>query len=191
MVPGLDGVRSGGPLSSDADPDRPVRDLSTWTVGRLEALTATRQGHELERIRVVAQAHLHRSGEPRPARLRWAKLSLHANARLPGDSSWSRARKTRQNFALRTWVIDHLGPDTDPDWQPAVLAADTLAALTLDPDRAVALAARWRDLPVGQIDELRRHKNMTAHLDRLVDFVPPGPVRDRLVTWTWARTHLP
>ncbi|MFC0532050.1 hypothetical protein [Phytohabitans kaempferiae] len=37
------------------------------------------------------------------------------------------------NFALRTWIIEHLGPDTDPDWDPESLAADTLAALTLDP----------------------------------------------------------
>ncbi|WP_436850219.1 TetR/AcrR family transcriptional regulator [Streptomyces monashensis] len=75
------------------------------------------------------------------------RLSLNANARLPGDTPWSHDRKTRQNFELRTWIIDHLGPDTDSDWDPEALAADTLAALALDPGQVIAQSASWRDLP--------------------------------------------
>jgi hypothetical protein len=178
-------------LSDDADRDQPVRDLSTWTVDRLEAFATTRQGEELECVRVVAQSHVYRSDEPPDVRLRWAKLSLNANERLPDGGPWSRARKTCQNFALRTWIIGHLGPDTDPDWRPDVVAADTLAALTLDPGEAAALSRSWCDLPVGRIGELRRHKNMTAHLDQLLGHLPPGPDRDRLLSWTEVREHLP
>ncbi|MEE1838771.1 hypothetical protein ACIODX_37805 [Streptomyces sp. NPDC088190] len=178
-------------MSNDADRDQPIRDLSTWAVDRLEAFTITQQGHELERIRVVAQSHAYRSDEPRHVRLRWAKLSLHANARLPGDTPWGQDRKTRQSFALRTWIIDHLGPDTDSDWDPEALAADTLAALALDPGQVLAMSASWRDLPTEQIGELRRYKNKTAHLDRLLDFLPPGPDKDRLINWTEVRKHLP
>ncbi|SEL25913.1 hypothetical protein [Streptacidiphilus jiangxiensis] len=178
-------------MSNDANRDQPIRNLSTWTLDRLEAFTITQQGHELERIRVVAQSQAYRSDEPRHVRLRWAKLSLNANARLPGDTPWSLARKTRQNFALRTWIIDHLGPDTDSDWDPEVLAADTLEALALEPDQATTLSASRRDLPTEQISELRRHKNKTAHLDRLLGFLPPGPDKVRLTAWAEARKHLP
>lgn len=178
-------------MSNDKDRDQPICDLSTWTVERLEAFTMAQQGHVLEQVRVVAQSHAYRSDEPRHVRLRWARLSLNANARLPGDTSWSQDRKIRHNFALRTWIIEHLGPDSEPDWDPETLAADTLAALALDPGRAVALSAHWRELPTELIGELRRHKSKSAHLDRLLGFLPPGPVRDQLITWTEARKHLP
>ena len=178
-------------MSNDADQDQPIRDLSAWTVDRLEAFMTTQQGHELERIRVVAQSHAYRSDEPQRVRLRWAKLSLNANERLPGDTPWSHDRKTRQNFALRTWIIDHLGPGTDSDWDPEALAADTLAALALDPGQVMALSASWRDLPIEQISGLRRYKNRTAHLDRLLDHLPPGPDKDQLITWSEVREYLP
>jgi hypothetical protein len=180
----------GGKLS-DTDHDQPIQDLSTWTIDRLEALATAQQGQELERIRVVAQSHAYRSGEPQSVRLRWAKLSLSANERLPGGNPWDDARKDHQNFALRTWVIEHIGPGTDRDWDPEALAADTLAALTLDPGQAGALSANWRELPIEQIGELRRHKNMTAHLDRLMAFIPSGPTKDRLNSWIDVRKHLP
>lgn len=178
-------------MSNDADRDQPFPALSTWTVDHLEAFAVTQQGLDLERVRVVAQSHAYRSDEPRHVRLRWAKLSLNANERLPGDDPWSRVRKIRQNFALRTWIIDHLGPDTDADWDPASLAADTLAVLALDPGQVTALSASWRDLPIERIGELRRYRSMTAHLDRLVDLLPPGPAKDRLIAWTEVHTHLP
>jgi hypothetical protein len=47
-------------------------DISGWTIERLEAYTATQHGQELERIRVVAQAHAYRSEEPKHVRVRWA-----------------------------------------------------------------------------------------------------------------------
>ncbi|GAA3623737.1 hypothetical protein GCM10022419_131720 [Nonomuraea rosea] len=49
---------------------------------------------------------------------------------------------------------------------------------------AAGLAKGWRDLPIEQIRELRRHKNLTAHLETLVGYLAHGPVRERLVTWT-------
>jgi hypothetical protein len=168
--------------------------LSTWTIERLEAHAATQQrGQELERIREIAKAHAHRSKEPKRVRLRWAKLSLDANARLHGDSSspWARERMACQNFALRTWIIEHLGPDPDPEWDPGTLAADTLAALTLDLSRASTAAANWPDLPIEQIDELRRHKNLTSHLPTLITYLQPGPARDQIASWIETRKHLP
>ena len=96
-----------------------------------------------------------------------------------------------QEFALRTWVIEHLGPDADPDWNPEALADDTLAALSLDPHQAESTAAHWRDLPREQIGALRRHKNLTAHVDRLIPNLQPGPAKDRLTTWASTRHQLP
>ncbi|MFG2661650.1 hypothetical protein [Streptomyces sp. NPDC048425] len=176
---------------SDTAHDQPIRDLSTWTIDPLEAFAIAQQGQELELIRVVAQSHAYRSGEPHSVRLRWAKLSLKANERLPGGSSWNDARKSCQNFALRIWIIEHLGTGTDRDWDPEALAADTLAALALTPGQAGALSANWHDLPAERIGELRRHKNLTAHLDRLAAFVPAGPTKDQLHSWTEVRKHLP
>ncbi|AJC62018.1 site-specific integrase [Streptomyces sp. 769] len=74
---------------------------------------------------------------------------------------------------------------------PKALASDTLDALSFTPLQATALAEGWRDLPTGQIRELRRHKNLTAHLEGLVGYLAPGPVRERLVTWTATRPLLP
>lgn len=93
---------------------------------------------------------------------------------------------------LRMWVIDRLGPGrTAPDRDPEALADDTLAALALTPAAARALAGHWRDLPIEQIGELRRHKNLTAHAARLVAHLRPGPVGDLLLAWSRARPHLP
>jgi len=111
---------------------------------------------------------------------------------MHGTGPWQQARRACQNFRLRTWIIDDLGPDpADPDWDPDVLAADTLAELSLDPAEAHALAQRWRELPHDRIGELRRQKNLTAHLATLVHHVRPGRVRDTLVRWTEVRRHLP
>jgi hypothetical protein len=108
------------------------------------------------------------------------------------NTEGSSTRVARLNFTLRTWVIDRLGPDdTDPDWSPQALASDTLDALTFTPTQAAGLAEGWRDLPIERIRELRRHKNLTAHLERLVGYLAPGPVRDRLATWTATRRLLP
>jgi hypothetical protein len=101
-------------------------------------------------------------------------------------------RVAQQEFMLRTWVIDRLGPDnSNPDWSPDALASDTLDALTFTPTQAASLAEGWRDLPIEQTRELRRHKNLTAHLESLVGHLAPGPVRERLVTWTATRSLLP
>jgi hypothetical protein len=176
---------------NDTERDEPNRDLSTWTIEDLEAHAGAQRGQEMERVRVVAQTHAYRPGEPPQVRLRWAKLSLNANERLHSDDPWDRARMRAHNFALRTWIIEHLGPDADPDWDPETLAADTLAALTLDPDQARARSGGWRNLPIEQISELRQHKNLTAHLDRLIGHLQVGPVRDRLIAWMAIRPHLP
>ncbi|SFF63417.1 hypothetical protein SAMN05216251_12233 [Actinacidiphila alni] len=183
------------------DSDRSIRQLKGWTRERLEKLAAARKWHELERIRTVAQFHTYGHGsesgadEPHGLRLRWAEVSLTANDLLPSGTPWDDARKRGQNFALRTWIITHLGPGTDPAWNPEALAADTLAALSLmpalTPDRAGALAANWRLLPAEQIGALRRCKNLTAHVDRLIPLLPPGPAKDRLTSWSEVRKRLP
>ncbi|MEU6019778.1 hypothetical protein ABZ826_39340 [Streptomyces sp. NPDC047515] len=178
-------------MNADADHEDPSRDLSTWTIERLRSFAEEAPGRQLEAVRVVATGHAYRAGQPREARQQWAKLSLQANQRLYGDSLWDRARATQQNFMLRMWVIDHLGlDDEDQDWSPETLAADTVTALALTSAEARALADHWRDLAVEQIGELR-HKNLTAHLDRLVDRLQPSPVRDQLLVWAETRRHLP
>lgn len=169
------------------------RDLSTWDIDRLEAFVATLQDgdHRLEAARVVAQHRAYLHDEPRHLRLRWATLSLDANRRLHGDNPWDQARMFSHNFMLRTWIIEHLDPAPDPNWNLEALAADTLAALTLDPTQAQTLSANWRDLPIEQISELRRHKNMTAHADRIIGGLVPGPTKNQLNAWIEIRSLLP
>ncbi|MET7981790.1 hypothetical protein [Streptomyces sp. NPDC005281] len=179
-------------MNADADHQDPSRDLSTWTIERLQSFASSARSRQLEAVRVVAQDHAYRTGQPREVRRQWATLSLQANQRLPGDGLWDRARTAHQNFMLRMWVIDHLGPDSeDQSWSPDTLATDTIAALSLTSTEARALANHWRDLAVEQIGELRRHKNLTAHLDRLIQHLQPGSVRDRLLAWAETHQYLP
>ncbi|MFJ7969729.1 hypothetical protein [Streptomyces sp. NPDC096324] len=179
-------------MNADAEREDPSCDLSTWTIERLRSFAEDAQGRQLESVRVVAQGHAYRAGEPHEVRKQWAKLSLQANRRLQGDGPWDEARAVQQNFMLRTWVIDQVGPDyEDDDWSPEALASDTVTALAFTPAEALALADHWCGLAVEQIGELRRHKNLTAHLDRLVDHLQPGPVREQLLAWTETRQHLP
>ncbi|MFE2538351.1 hypothetical protein [Streptomyces sp. NPDC059371] len=179
-------------MNADADHENPSCDLSAGTIERLQRFAEDAQGRQLESVRVVAQGHAYGADEPHEVRKQWAKLSLQANQRLYGDSLWDQARAAQHNFMLRTWVIDQLGPDDeDHDWSPEALASDTVTALALTPADARALADHWRSLEVEQMGELRRHKNLTAHLDRLVDHLQPSPVRDQLLAWTETRQHLP
>jgi hypothetical protein len=173
---------------------QPSDDLSTWDIGRLEAhsATLTRGDRTLETVRVLAQSHAYSPEENLPARLRWAKLSLYANERVHGDNPPDQARMLSHNFMLRTWVIMHLGPDsTDTDWNPEALATDTLAALTLEPGQASAIAASWCKPPIEQIRKLHRHRVLTLHLGHLIGYLPPGPARDQLTAWHEVREHLP
>ncbi|MFJ4926226.1 hypothetical protein [Streptomyces sp. NPDC088736] len=179
-------------MSSDAHREEPGHDLSTWTLGQLQTFIHDARGQQLETARVAAQGQAYDSSHPEEARRQWAKLSLLANRRMLDHAEGHPARVTQQDFMLRMWVIDRLGPDgTDPDWSPEALASDTLDALSFTPPQAAALAEGWRDFPTRQIRELRRHKNLTAHLESLVGYLAPGPVRERLVTWTATRPLLP
>ncbi|MFJ6438274.1 hypothetical protein [Streptomyces sp. NPDC091416] len=116
---------------------------------------------------------------------------MKANERLPGGTAWNDARKSCQNFALCTWIIQRVGAATDPDWDPEALAADTLAVLILAPDRALSLSTGRHDLLAERIGELRRHKNMTAHVNQLVHLIPSEPTKDQLSTWIDVRKYLP
>ncbi|RAG83780.1 hypothetical protein DN069_20260 [Streptacidiphilus pinicola] len=171
---------------------QPILNLSSWSVEDVEAhMAGLSRGQELERVRVVAQTRVYRSTEPREVRLRWARLALAANERFHDNTPWAQARMCHQEFSLRSWVIEHLGPDADPDWNPQALATDTLAALPLDPHLAGSLARGWRELPIEQIGTLRRCKNLTAHVDRLMLHLPPGLIRDQLEAWASVRENLP
>lgn len=165
--------------------------MGTWTIDQCESHAATVQGRALEGVRFIAQFHACHSDVPEDVRLRWAALSLDANRRGHGDEPWEQARMHSQDFMLRTWVIENLGPGMEPAWNPEVLAADTIAALSLDPARADAQASDWRSLPQDQIGHLRRHRNLTAHLDRLISHLRPGPTTDLVAAWIEARKHLP
>ncbi|MFF2142433.1 hypothetical protein [Kitasatospora sp. NPDC058190] len=167
--------------------------MGEGSIAELEqrAARAETGSHELERIRQTAQLHAYQDDEPEPARLRWARLSLAANRRTHGDGPWGEAGRRLQEFMLRTWVITRLGPGDEPEWHPEALAADTLVALALHPSEAAALAEGWRDLPVERIGELRRHKNLTAHLATLLPLLPAGPTKTRLLAWNEIRAQLP
>ncbi|MDP9947285.1 MULTISPECIES: hypothetical protein [Streptomyces] len=179
-------------MSSNAHREEPGHDLSTWTLGQLQTFIHDARGQQLETARVAAQGQAYNSSHPQEARRQWAKLALLANRRMLDHVEGHPARVAQQDFMLRMWVIDRLGPDdTDPDWSPEALASDTLDALSFTPPQAAALAEGWRDLLTGQIRELRRHRNLTAHLESLVGYLAPGPVRERLVTWTATRPLLP
>ncbi|MFG2415475.1 hypothetical protein [Streptomyces goshikiensis] len=179
-------------MNTDTNHEEACRDLSTWTIEHLQAFATDARGQELEAVRVVAQAHVYRSDQPLETRRQWAKLSLLANERMHGVGPADRVREANQNFMLRMWIIDQLGPDSkDPDWSPETLASDTLGALALAPSEAGALASQWRELAIEQIRELRWHKILTAHLDRLVNHLRPGPTRDQLLGWTETRRLLP
>ena len=119
-------------MSTGADQEEQGHDLSTWPIERLQAFTMDAHGRQLEAVRVVAQNHAYYSDQPREARRQWAKLSLLANQRMHGDGPGDQARATQQDFMLRMWIIDKLGPDDkDPDWSPETLASETLDALAL------------------------------------------------------------
>ncbi|MEV6398874.1 hypothetical protein AB0M39_29510 [Streptomyces sp. NPDC051907] len=178
-------------MSTHRDREEPSSDISTWTLERLRAFAAVAQDQDLEAVRCVAQTRAGCSDQPREVRLEWAKLALQASWSRHVEGPWARARAAQHCFMLRTRMIDELGPDDDPDWSPQRLAADTVAELTLSPAAARALAEHWRDLPIERIGELRRHKNMTAHLDTLLDHLRPGPTRDHLHLWRETRRHLP
>lgn len=141
---------------------------------------------------MVAQAHLYDAAGDRAARLRWAGLSLEANRRLHDGSPWQQSRILSQEFALRMWVIAHLGgADCERAWDPQHLAADTLAVLPPDTAESQALATRWRELSAERIGELRRLKNLTAHVGRLLPELEPGPLGERLAAWAAVRERLP
>lgn len=164
--------------------ESPRPDLSTFTIDRLERYLATLvDGRELDRARQAVHLRACRPGESGEVSRRWAKLAAAADVRLPGDNPWDVDRRAQLSFSLRLWIIEQLGPDGDPDWEPEALAADTLAVLTLDADQAVAMAANRRDLRREQIHDLHRHRDLTGHVDRLVAHLPAGPARQSLLGW--------
>jgi hypothetical protein len=167
------------------------RDLSTWPYAALRDFAGRARGQEFEAIRVVAQGHAYHADDCPEAR-RWAALSLLANRRLLSFGGQDRVPAVHQDLLLRMWVIDRFGPDdADPVRSAARLAADTLAELGLTSSQAGALADRRDGPTVGQIRELRRHKNLTAHVERLVVHLGPGPERDALLPWIGVRPRLP
>ncbi|MFD7826381.1 hypothetical protein [Kitasatospora sp. NPDC059803] len=179
-----------------ASTSEPAEDLSVLTFDQLAAFAERPGRHrgELEGIREISALRAYRSedGLGPAERKRWAKLSLRVNARLHGDAPWEQARMAQNDFMLRAWIIDHLGPDAqDPNWDPDALAADTLAELALNPAKAGALGARWRALPAEQIGELRRLKNLTGHLDLIIGHLRPGRSHDQLQEWLAVRPLLP
>lgn len=169
-------------------------DLYSLPIDDLRSLAEDdgQDGQALDLIRQVAAARAQRSDAPLPDRLRLAKLALDVNRRMHGDAPSARVRAANHDFVLRTWIIDRYGPGTtDPDWNPDVLAEQTLAALSFSPAQARALATGWHERPWEQIRELRWHKVLTGHLGMLIDHVQPGPVRDQLLVWMELRQHLP
>jgi hypothetical protein len=166
-----------------------------WPLDRVQSfIVDAHELHQLETARVVAQQHayfdVHLSQEER---WQWVELSLLANRRALHSGLEQPTRALPQEFMLRTWAIRHLGAnDQHPDRDPEQLAADTLGALSLTPPDAAALATDWHPLPTERIRELRHHKNVTAHLEELLEHLHrPSPVRDQLLSWVEVRHRLP
>ncbi|MFE6888259.1 hypothetical protein [Streptomyces sp. NPDC057694] len=179
-------------MSGDADREDLGRDPATWTLDQMQRFVQNARGRQLETVRVAAQGRAYDSAHPQEARRQWAKLSLFANRLMLADGEGHLMPVTQQDFMLRMWVIDRLGPDdTDPDWSPDALATDTLDALTITPAQAAVLADGWRDLAIEQIHQLRWHKNLTAHLEILLGYLKPGRTHDQLAAWTHTRRLLP
>lgn len=170
--------------------------MDDWPVERLRAeawAAAVGDRPVLERIRLVAQSHAyHDLDQPGEVRRQWAGVALLANRRMRNGERVSPTADLQLDFMLRTWGIDRFGAQDDcPDWNPGILASDTLDALAYSPSEARDLAGDWRRLPADRIRELRRHKNLTGHLDVLVRHLPAGPVREQLLRWVEAREQLP
>ncbi|MFE5488946.1 hypothetical protein ACFQ7Z_03100 [Streptomyces virginiae] len=147
---------------------------------------------EMELIRDVALARAEDGRLTPEVRKQWAKLSLQVNARMHGNEPWGQARMAMQNAGLRTQMIEQLGADTsDRDWDPAEVVADLLSAVTMAPAEARALCAGWQALPIEQIGALRRIKNVTASLGRLLDHLEPGPLHAQAREWVTVRHLLP
>lgn len=179
-------------MSGDTDREGLGPDPGGWDMDELRAFVERTRGAELETARVAAQTHAYDPNLPDESRRQWAKLSLLANRLVDAEGEGPLTRVNQQEFMLRMWVIDSLGPDdTDLDWCPEALAADTLRALRLTPAQAVALSDGWRDLPLDQIRRLRWHKNLTAHLKCLLDHLPPGHTREQVRAWVSIRRSLP
>ncbi|MCP9210800.1 DUF6194 family protein [Streptomyces sp. NEAU-Y11] len=169
-----------------------ARSLRSLVEEHFRAFVGEAHGQELEAARLLAQDRAYEDGRSREERLRWAAVSLEASRRQATGGPSHRARSRTQEFLLRMWVIERLGPDDrGGDWNPETLAGDTLDALELGPAEASALAAHGTDLGIERMRELRRHKNMTAHLEELIGHMRPGPVRDRLRAWAAVRPLLP
>ncbi len=181
-------------MDSVATPGGPIRNIGAWTFEQLQAWAdrPDHHGQELERIREVTSRHAQDYRLDPADRKRWAKLSLQVNARMHGDSPWQQARMAANNVRLRTNIIDRLGPDIqDPDWNPDLVAAGILAALTLTPTQARELSDHWQALPVERFCELRDVKITTARLQRLLRHLQPGPIRDQAREWLTIRELLP
>ncbi|MFF2641766.1 hypothetical protein ACFVUB_18175 [Streptomyces niveus] len=149
-------------------------------------------GQEMEHIREIALSRAKDARLPAESRKQWAKLSLHVNTRMHGDSPWDRARMAANNGRLRTLVIEELGPDpNDSDWDPAAVVSDLVSAAALTPQQAFELSVRWQDRPIEQIGLLRRIKNVTAPLEQLQHHLRPGPLHDLALEWLSVRKHLP
>lgn len=171
-----------------------IADARAWPFDEFQAWADRTDHHdqELEQIREVTVSHTQDDRLDAESRKRWAKLSLHTNARMTGEHPWQQARKADNNLRLRTLIIDRLGPDeSDPDWNPNVVASDILAVLTLTPATAREMSSHWQILPIDQIASLRRHKNATAPLQQLLRHLQPGPTHDHAREWLAVRDLLP
>ncbi|MFI9155541.1 hypothetical protein [Streptomyces sp. NPDC053367] len=73
--------------------------------------SAPAAGPHLEPARVVAQGQAYHDGRRGHVRRQWAKLSLLANRRMLDGAGGCSVRVAHQDFMLRMWVIDQLGPD--------------------------------------------------------------------------------
>jgi hypothetical protein len=166
-------------------------DFRQW-IATLTEETAPRSINWWLGARWVAQHHVYDRTLTAEARRGWADVALllTQNAeRFAGYERWSAAT---DEVNVRSLLIHELGPvPGDDKWDPAVLARDVLAIVTLAPQEAHELAAQWRALPREQVLLLRRHKNLLAPLVSVVDQLPAGPDAEHVQRWLEVRPNLP
>jgi hypothetical protein len=143
-------------------------------------------------VRWSAQSRVYDKELPVPARRDWAAATLQLTQCLERFTGYSHWDAIIDEVNLRCYAINDLGElPGDPACDVQGLLRAVTGAVTVAPDRALALASHWRDLPREQILLLRQHKRMFGPLAVLADRLPDGPETDQIRVWFAVRPHLP
>ena len=121
-------------------------------------------------------------------RVEWSKVAGEAGRRS-ADLAGS---PEDGQYPLRALLISQLGPDPGDPWlDPAALAAEVLAVLTLTPAEARAQADDGYRAPVERIRVLRVHKNLLGPLAVIAPLLADTDDAALVAEWLSVRPLLP